>query len=56
MLTLLGLSSNAKLELATVADDDRGPGSVFLVRRNIDDFGDDIFISADHPAEHHVFV
>lgn len=59
MLTLLRLLSSrflSKLKLATVGDDDRNPRAVFLVRRNIHDFRDDVFVSADHPAEHHVFA
>lgn len=59
MLTLLGLSSNGflpKLELAAVGDDDRDPRSVFVVRRNVHDFGNDVFIPADHPTEYHVFA
>lgn len=58
MLTLLGLLNNGflpKLELATVADDDRDPWAVLFVCRNIHDFWNDVFISADHPAKHHVF-
>ena len=54
MLTLLGFLS--KLKLATVADDDRNPRAVFLVCRNVHDLRDDVFVAADHPAEHHVFA
>ena len=58
MLTLLGSSGNgfhSKLELTTVADDDRSPRAVFFVCRNIHDFRDDVFVSTDHSTEHHVF-
>ena len=58
ILTLLRLWSDgfpSKLELTTVADDDRGPRSVFLVCRNVHNLRDDVFISTDHPTEHHVF-
>lgn len=59
MLTLLRLSSNrfrSELKLATVTDDDWNPRAVFLVRRNVHDLRDDVFVSADYPAEHHVFA
>jgi len=59
MLTLLGLLSSrflSKLKLTTVGDNDRNPRAVFLVRRNIHDLRDDVLVSADHPAEHHVFA
>jgi hypothetical protein len=56
---LVGLSSNgfpSKFELAAVADDDGSPRTVFFVRRNISDPRDDVFVTTDHPAEHHVFA
>jgi len=59
MLTSLGLSNSrllSKLELATVADDDRNLRTVFFVCRNIHDFWDDVFVPTDHPTEHHVFA
>ena len=57
MLTLV--SSNgfpSKLELAAVADHDGSPRSVFFVCRNSNDPRDDVFVTTDHPAEHHVFA
>ena len=57
--TLLGLLSNrllSKFELATVADDDRNLRAVFLVCRHFHDLRNDIFVSADHPTEHHMFA
>ena len=59
MLTLVGLSSNgfpSQLELAAVADHDGSPRSVFFVCRNIHDPRDDVVVTTDHPAEHHVFA
>ena len=59
MLTLLGSLSHgllSELELAAVADDNRNSRAIFFVCRNVHDFRDDVFVSADHPAEHHVFA
>ena len=59
MRTLLGLLSNrflSKFELATVANDDRNLRAVFLIRRYVYDLRDDIFVSTDHPTEHHMFA
>lgn len=59
MRTLLRLLSNrflSELELAAVADDDWNLRAVFLVCRYIHDLRDDIFVSADHPTEHHMFA
>ena len=59
LLTLLELLSNgflSKLELATVANDDRNLRAVFFVCRYVYDFRDDVFVSTDHPAEHHMFA
>lgn len=59
MLTLVGLLGDgfpSKFELAAVADDDGGPRPVLFVCRNINDPRDDVFVTTDHPAEHHVFA
>ena len=59
MRTLPGLLSNrflSELELAAVADDDRNLRAVFLIRWYIHDLRDDIFVSTDHPTEHHMFA
>ena len=56
---VLTLSSNrflSKLELATVADDDRNLRAVFFVCRDVHDFRDDVFVSTDHPTKHHMFA
>jgi len=58
-LTMPGLSSNrilSKLELAAVANDDWNLRAVFFVCFHIHDFRDDVFVSADHPTEHHMFA
>ena len=46
----------SKLELATVADDDRDSRAIFLIRRNVHYFRNDVFIPTDHPTKHHVFA
>jgi hypothetical protein len=56
MLTLSSDGLLSELKLATVADDDWNPRAVFLVCRNIHDLRDDVFVSADYPAEYHVFA
>jgi hypothetical protein len=55
ILTLWSDRFLSELELTTVANDDRDPRTIFLVRRNVHNFRDDVFIPTDHPTEHHVF-
>ena len=58
-LTLLWLWCNGflpKLQLPTITDNDRDLRAVFLVRRNVHNFRDDVFIPTDHPTKHNVFA